>query len=312
MPVKPLAVKTLDEVVMSYYHGHAVHVRAGTRIKYQLGHVVDFFNGQSVEQATKPHNIKAFCDKLLKGGMKPSSVNNILTVIKAAVNRSYKLGEIPAAPYVALLPNVASAPKGRPLKVEEIGSLLAVAHGHTHTMMMLAMGTGARPEALCELTWQHVDFEAGLIELNPHGRQQTKKYRPTVKLPPALAAYLNGIEREGQYVISWRGGPTRRYFEAWGRAKVAAGLEGAITPYSFRHTAARWMRQQGVPPWEVAAQLGHSASTRLSITERYAAHAPDYLEKACAALDKLVQEALACELRARAEKSANQAKGLAA
>lgn len=304
MPVKPLAVKTLDEVVLSYYHGHAVNVRAGTRIKYQLGHVVDFFNGMTIEQATKPQTITAFCDGLLKGGMKPNTANNVLTIIKAAINRSYKLGEIPSAPYIALLPAQAAAPKGRPLKVEEIGALLAAAHGHTHVFMMMCMGTGARPEALCELTWPQVDFDAGLIELNPEGRQQTSKFRPTIKLPPALGEYLKQVQRTGPYVISWRGGPTRRYFEAWQRAKESAGLEGTITPYSYRHTAARWMRQQGVPPWEVAAQLGHSAGARLNITERYAAHAPDYLEKACAALDKLILQAIACERRENEKRKA--------
>ena len=43
------------------------------------------------------------------------------------------------------------------------------------------------------------------------------------------------------------------------------------SPYSFRHTAARWMRRSGVPPWEVAAQLGHSVGKEYAVTERYGA-----------------------------------------
>ena len=311
-PTKALDTKLLDEVVLAYYHGHAVHVRAGTRIKSQLGHIVGAFTGLTVAEACKPDRIASFTGNLLKRGLKPSSINNILTVMKAAVNRSYKLGEIPSAPYIALLSSTNEQPKGRPLKPAEIGSLLAVAQGHTRTMLMLCIATGSRPEALCELTWGQIDFDAGIIELNHHGRAQTKKYRPTIKLPPSLAAYLKGLTRDCEYVVSFRGHSVRRYHEAWKRAKNAAGLEGTVTPYSLRHSAARWMRQQGVAPWEVSAQLGHSASAKLTITERYAAHAPDYLEKACAALESLLQECITWESRVTAEKSTNEHNRIAA
>lgn len=304
-PKQAVAEKLFDEVVLAYYHGHAVNVRAGTRIKYQLGHIVGHFTGLTVAEACKPDRVASFTENLLKRGLKPSSINNILTVMKAAVNRAYKRGEIEQAPYIGLLKSVDEQPKGRPLKPQEIGALLAVAHGHTRTMLMLCIGTGSRPEALCELKWPQVDFDGGIIELNPPGRAQTRKYRPTVKLPPTLAAYLKGLTRDCEYVVSFRGHSVRRYHEAWKRAKTAAGLEGTVTPYSLRHGSARFMRQQGVPPWEVAAQLGHSAAAKLTITERYAAHAPDYLEKACEALEKLLQECLAWELRVKAEKSAS-------
>jgi hypothetical protein len=61
----------------------------------------------------------------------------------------------------------------------------------------------------------------------------------------------------------------------------------ASTP--FRHTAASRMRCSGVPPWEVAAQLGHSVGKEYAITERYAFYSPDYLSRAVEALDGLVR-----------------------
>jgi integrase len=39
------------------------------------------------------------------------------------------------------------------------------------------------------------------------------------------------------------------------KAKERAGAE--CTPYSLRHTVGKWLRSQGVPPWEVAALLDH-------------------------------------------------------
>lgn len=51
----------------------------------------------------------------------------------------------------------------------------------------------------------------------------------------------------------------------------------------------RWLRKDGVPVWEVAAQLGHSIA-RHEMTERYAAFSPDYLEKSATSLDRLLRE----------------------
>lgn len=45
---------------------------------------------------------------------------------------------------------------------------------------------------------------------------------------------------------------------------------------------------------EIEGQLGHRA---LSTTDIYAPHAPEYLALACAAIEKLMQEVLACQLR---------------
>lgn len=72
-----------------------------------------------------------------------------------------------------------------------------------------------------------------------------------------------------------------------GRAKI----KGRVTPYSFRHTVARWLRKEGVSPWEVGAQLGHKMPG-YNITEMYASASPDYLEKSSAAIEKLLREAI--------------------
>ena len=74
--------------------------------------------------------------------------------------------------------------------------------------------------------------------------------------------------------------------KAWRGMREAAGLEGDVNPYSVRHTVARWMRQHGVPAWEVAAQLGHK-SREYRTTELYAAFDPAYLTNAVRSIDGL-------------------------
>lgn len=53
----------------------------------------------------------------------------------------------------------------------------------------------------------------------------------------------------------------RRIFS---RARAAAGLSEAFTPYDLRHTCASLMIAAGRPPTEVAEQLGHSLQTSVT------------------------------------------------
>jgi integrase len=56
-----------------------------------------------------------------------------------------------------------------------------------------------------------------------------------------------------------------------------------ISPHVFRHSAAVWMAEDGVPMEEIAQYLGHSNT---EITRRvYARFSPDYLRNAAKALE---------------------------
>jgi len=97
------------------------------------------------------------------------------------------------------------------------------------------------------------------------------------------------------HLIHFKGAPIKSTKSAWANLREVAGLDKKVMAYSIRRTMARCMRQQGVPAWEVAEQLGHK-STGYRITELYTAHSPDYLEKAVEAIDVFFGQ-LACELR---------------
>lgn len=75
----------------------------------------------------------------------------------------------------------------------------------------------------------------------------------------------------------------------WQRA--CCGLDDNVNPYSLRHTIGRYLRMKSVPPWEVAAQLGHKRAD-VATTEIYAPFDPAYLDKAVAAIDELLKEIL--------------------
>ncbi len=84
------------------------------------------------------------------------------------------------------------------------------------------------------------------------------------------------------YVIEWAGQRVQKVRKGIATAATRANLAD-VTPHVFRHTAAVWMAENGVPMAEIAQYLGHSDSR---VTERvYARFSPDYLRKAAGALE---------------------------
>jgi integrase len=203
------------------------------------------------------------------------------------LQRAWRRGEIAGAPYIPGVKVDYGEPLGRPLKIAELARLLREAPDHLRLMLIILIGTACRPEAALELTGAQLDFDDRLIDLNPRSRAQTKKFRPVVKMPDALASVLANA-RSGR-LVTFQGRPVKKINKAWRGMRVAAELDEEVNPYSIRHTVARWMRQNRVPAWEVAAQLGHK-SRDYRTTELYAAFDPAYLENAVRAIDLLFEK----------------------
>jgi integrase len=149
-----------------------------------------------------------------------------------------------------------------------------------------------RPAAALDLAPASRIREAGLIALNPEGRAQNKKVRPTVRCPAVLSKALDAWEAagldayDGRYV-----GYASRYSVRQALERVCAEPEvnlPAISPYSFRHKVTTVLRSAGVPEDQISRQLGHSG-TGSRTTARYGEWSPDYLKAASAALDTWIR-----------------------
>jgi integrase len=128
--------------------------------------------------------------------------------------------------------------------------------------ILLSMGTLGRPSALLELTPVERDRKNGLIALNPEGRRQNKKFRPTVLEPKTLAALLN--EWEGADTQAMR--PHERYCLYTSKDSVDSAISRAcaadkanlpmLSSYSFRHRGTTVLRNAKVPKEQIDFQLG--------------------------------------------------------
>lgn len=138
----------------------------------------------------------------------------------------------------------------------------------------IALGIAARRGAIENLLKVQVDLDRCLIYLNPKGRLQTKKRRPTVPIPEKLFNYVEYAleDFKGEYILG-HNGSIRSAFET---ACERAELDG-VTPHTLRHTWATWAAQRGVSMFEIASVMGDTLAT---VEKNYLHHAPEFLRKA--------------------------------
>jgi integrase len=273
----------LADLLRRYWEQHASTLRSAKSANHCIGVWLDYWQDATVDVLADIKRQEAFHAFMRKRGYAPAAVMRVLGVGKAAINRAHKRGELKHAPHILSVPVGTTRPMGRPLDVPDLQRIYAHASTHVQAFMLWALGTAARPEAVLELHSRQIDFDSGLVNLNPPERQQVaKKYRPVVRLPDALWESFHG------WAVCYEGDPVKSIKQGLWRACDRAKVK-RCSPYSFRHTAARWMRRSGVQPWEVAAQLGHSVGKAYAVSERYAAYSPDYLSGAVEALDGLIR-----------------------
>lgn len=209
------------------------------------------------------------------------TVRNELAVIRAALNWAEKEKLIGKAPHIAMPslppPNIEHLTKAQFRKLVE-----GARRPHVALFMKLAVATGARSNALLDLTWDRVDFERGLFYLNPRDRVQTSKYRATVPMNAQIRTALEEA-KEGalsEYVIEHGRGKVLSIKKGFAAACERSGI--VATPHMLRHSAAVWMAEAGEPMPVIGQFLGHSDSR---ITERvYARFSPSFLASAAEAL----------------------------
>jgi len=276
----------LATVLVRYYEHQAKGLRSARDARLALGKWNDHFG--EINVADLDHKaMSRFVDALRGQGLSEGYIRRVLQVGKAALNRAHKVGEVERIPTIDMSLAPGSAPRERVATLDELAYLYrAATEPHMRAYLTTALATGARPEAILELTTFQCDVRGRLVRLNPPGRRQNKKRRPTVPMAWPLAELVSGLPTGP--VVSYRGGHLKSIRSPFDRTKERAAelmrqdgrtddaeAIGEVTPYVLRHTTATAMRRRGVPVWEVAEFLGHSTGYRT--TEMYAKESPEAL-----------------------------------
>lgn len=200
-------------------------------------------------------------------------------------------------------------PKKRPLTVEEFLRLRQAALGtpHLRLFVILALTTAGRTEAILELLWTKIDFDAWTIDLraergdvDPLSKRARKGRALAPMTEDARAALLEA--KKGaltDHVIEWDGNPVKSIRKAFAAAVERAGLGTYepdptrpgqkrfvtdVTPHTLRHTAVSWAEEEGYPMDLISRLAAHGSP---DVTRRiYAKPRVDVLRPVAEAINR--------------------------
>ena len=215
----------------------------------------------------------------------PATVRYELLQVSTALGWGRKGGHITAKPEMWL--PAAPERKVRHLTHSQFEKFFAeVKAPHARLYVLLGLYTMARPSAILDLTWDRVDFDRNLIDLNPPGRKQTAKRRPVVRMNAELKeALLEAYEaRQCEYVVERGAKKVANVKKAFQAASDRSGIH--VTPYTLRHTGAVWAAENGISMAALAQFMGHDDDT--TTQKHYARFSPDYLANVAEAVQRRV------------------------
>lgn len=174
-------------------------------------------------------------------------------------------------------------------------------HAHIFRYVIMALNTWARPEAITDINVKaQVDFERDIIDLNPPGRLQNKKVRPSIRLTNNLRGWL--LHWRDAYPIQYKGRPIDQVLPKTIKKISLAAATPKLTRYTLRHyMATRIRRVDGVSVTreQRAAWMGHTDPEHRTTEEWYESMDPDHLVDCAKAtdaimvlLDKLTEKSL--------------------
>lgn len=260
-----------------HHHGSKIASRVTQRVAVERWKA--WWGARTVAEVTVTEQ-ERFVASLRAEGLSDGYVKRVLAVGKAALNRAWKRGEVQQVPFIHMVAD--AEPYPHRASNEQLAAFLnAIEPPHLWLYCLIRLNTLCRGDAARELQPFQIDFDAGLVHLNPVGRKQTKKRRPVVPLTDTLRKALQASV--GSPYVNWHGKPVQSVRRAWADARAAAGLPAWFVPKVLRHTAAVHLRRSGIEGWDVSGMLGHRGSN--PTTEVYARFDPAYLRRARRALD---------------------------
>ncbi len=315
----------LAEVLQAYYIHYAQHLPSAPAQRAAQRDALELWGDANVSALTRTKQLE-LVTSLRERGLSDWTIDGRLNRIWAAMSWSKRDNKD------LVIPEQITAEDWKPILVdrdrtyslEELAALFNAAAArpenerytreHWWRFLVLAVGTASREAALRELTWDRVDLRLGRIQLNPEGRRQTKKRRPTIVIAPTLAAELTAwrdedmaataaqgkvppkshgtgglpVRQGGVHVITYYGKPlaTREFFDLLAEK---AGVSGG--PNVIRHTVRTWLAEDGVPDSEADVFMGHREEGSPT-GRRYKHRRPEYLRNVADSIEGLY-EALA-------------------
>lgn len=293
---------TVSDVLIFYGRNVAPGHRAAATTGYAIDRLDEFWADKKlsevkrstcqayVDHRTSHSRPQAKSDAAKQRKVSAETARRELGVLRAAINAYHAEHNLDSVPTVTLPP--ASAPRERWLTRKEVAMMLGACRQHPDRdagramarFILISVYTGTRSAAVRSLSWLPsptggwVDVERQVMHRRAAGQTDTTKKRPPLRIPVRLLGHLRRWKKaDGKRgrvrVIHYAGAGVQRQRRAWAWIRKEAGLGPEVVPHICRHTAATWMMQRGIAPWDAAGWLGMTPETLWRV---YGHHHPDF------------------------------------
>ena len=256
-------------------------------------HILPFLKNVKVTKVNVD-KLNQYVDNLLSAGRTPATVNRAIAVLNQVMTLAMKLLWISDNPVAYIDPLKHDKKEINPFSKDELNLFLDCAVDDPYYSLWLVKAmSGCRLGELVALTWNDVNFETGVIDINKSyddrfglGTTKSKNSKRRITLnydclkalkdhqsrqleqQLSLGRYWNNLDlvfcsSTGSY--SHSSNLRNRSFNV---IQKEAGLTGR-TPHALRHTFASLMLSSGKPVLKVSKFLGHKD---MAITMRTYAH----------------------------------------
>ena len=270
--------------------------RSWPRVERALAHLKGAFGGAKLVEITTDR-IRQYLGARLEAGASPATRRYELAILRRMLRvawRNGKLATVPAFPTVTV-----NNAREEYITDSEFTALQIELPAYLRGLCAFQVYTGWRRTEVQTLTWDQVDWVAGLVWLR---RGMTKNNEPRAfpfnnypELKQVLTdqreltdQYERELGREIPWVFSRSGSEIKSFHHAWRSACRRVGAIGADglpkIPHDMRRSTARRLEQAGVPRSTSLKLIGHKTD---SIFRRYVVVATQDLEAATAKLADL-------------------------
>ena len=237
---------------------------------------------------------KAYAKRRLAKSIKPWTVWTEMTRLRACLKWAAGAGrKIDSPVHVWVLPKGES--RKTTINIEDLRKLLEAAgrgRPHSELFVVLVITTAQRHKAICDLTWDRVDFAGGMIHFDDQKIRdpRSRSWRKGRASVPMNTLSRLALERacEGRltdHVIEHGGKRLQAVRDGFKNAVKRAGLEGKITPHTIRHSVATILDELGHDVTRIRELLAHKPGSKVTQSTYIHPDAGKVLQDAVRVLD---------------------------
>jgi integrase len=188
----------LAAVLKAYFQDVTDAKPSADTARYAGHHILSFWGDEAQISELTDRRQKEFWRWAHDQGHSPAYIARNLSVLSAAVRHGVKDQPPKIITSDRMIAEKLGVPEPQPREwiptddelARYLDTLSHESSEHVFRYCLLALNTLARPSAVLDLAPPQIDNRFGLVNLNPEGRRQTKKFRPIVRLTETMAPWL--------------------------------------------------------------------------------------------------------------------------